>query len=61
MISTANSLSADQVLEAREWLEDCFEDPELELSELSDSEIVSAVSRHYDGGIAAFRNDSLSN
>lgn len=61
MISTDNSLSADQVLEARDWLADCFEDdPELELSELSDSEIVSAVSRHYDGGIAAFRNDSLS-
>lgn len=42
------------LIEARDWILDCFEDAPVDLS---DDEIVAAVERHYHGGLAGFLAD----
>lgn len=40
-----------ELVEARDWLADCFEDcPQ----HLTDAEVIAAVHRHYEGGLEAF-------
>lgn len=41
--------------EARGWIADCFEDAP---DDLSDAEVIQAIQRHYDGGLAAFKEDT---
>jgi hypothetical protein len=41
----------NQILEAREWLADCFEDMP---DPLTTGEVVRAINRHYDGGWSTF-------
>jgi hypothetical protein len=51
-------LSHEEVEKAKDWLADCsFRDiaDEDEIYEMSDAEIQKAVSKHYDGGIHAFK------
>lgn len=50
------TLTSIQIEVAKEWLSDCFfEDVEPEeIKEMADDVIVSAVARHYGGGIAQF-------
>lgn len=40
--------------EARDWLYDCFEDAP---ADLTDTEVMAAVNRHYSGGWQAFIAD----
>lgn len=45
-------LSAAHLVEARDWVYDCFPDaPE----DLTDAEVGQAIARYYDGGLQAFR------
>lgn len=49
------------ILTMREWLADC-EWPDMDeeaIGELEDHEIISAVSRHYDGGLTEFVRDTM--
>lgn len=48
------ALSRKERSEALAWLEDCFEDMP---AELTDGEVVAAVSHHYEGGWAQFLLD----
>jgi hypothetical protein len=49
-------LNAQEIKEAKSWLMDCvFADVEPEdIEEMTDSTIVKAIARHYDGGIPEF-------
>ena len=38
----------------REWLADCFEDAP---NDLTNEEIITAIERHYDGGVIQFKRD----
>lgn len=43
------------VAQARGWIADSFDD--VDAFELTDSEVIQGVQRHYDGGWAAFLED----
>ena len=42
------------IQEMREWLADCFEDAP---NDLTNEEIITAIERHYDGGVIQFKRD----
>ena len=39
----------------RDWIEDCFEDAP---DDLTDAEVIAAIERHYNGGVAQFKLDA---
>lgn len=41
--------------EGRDWIYDCFEDAP---ADLTDSEVLRAISRHYEGGLSGFMADT---
>jgi hypothetical protein len=50
-------LTAEELAAAREWIADCvWRDLDADdVAELTDEEVTRGVARHYDGGLAAFR------
>lgn len=47
-------MTKEQILEAFGWLVDCFDDVP---ADITDSEVIHGVARHYDGGVTAFLAD----
>lgn len=54
------AFTAVQLQAMRDWVADCVWadlDDEQDVAELSDSQVLAGVSRHYDGGLAGFVRD----
>lgn len=55
MTTTTYPSHDELVSEARGWIADCFEDAP---DDLTDTEVMQAIARHYAGGIDQFCKDS---
>ena len=60
MLDHIKSLTTTQILEARDWIADCewgdLDDPTT-IADLSDTEVIQGIKRHYAGGIPQFIQD----
>lgn len=52
-------LNDDELKEARGWLKECYPDDKDEIDEADATTITRVVHRDYDGGIDAFRINSV--
>ncbi len=51
-------LTAEQLLEARDWIKDCCPWGDLdeeEVDRLTDDEVTAVIARHFEGGISEFK------
>lgn len=51
-------MTTTELAEAREWIADCTWADEIDAYALTAAEVERGIARHYDGGIAGFRQDA---
>lgn len=58
--ASATTLTASELLAARDWIKDCLDtfrdlDDESDVDDLSDEQVTRGIARHFVGGLAEFK------